>query len=122
IVLVCFALVSVQLVRIQIVESARISSRIAEAPDGQVISNPRERLVALEFQRGRIFDANGNVLADTIEREDGTYERYYPELSVAPLIGYYSPALYGSTNIEREFDEYLAGERGGNVFAEWLDG
>lgn len=122
IVLVGFALVSLQLVRVQIVESSRITNRVAETPDGEVVSNPRDRLRSLELQRGRIYDAAGRILADTVLRDDGTYERRYPEMSTAPLIGYYSPSLYGSTNIEREFDDYLSGEQGGNPFTEWLDG
>ncbi|HUG14507.1 MAG TPA: penicillin-binding transpeptidase domain-containing protein [Thermomicrobiales bacterium] len=122
IVLVGFALVSVQLVRIQIVESARISSRVEETADGEFIANPRARLASLEARRGRIFDTNGVVLADTVLRDDGTYERRYPVLATAPLIGYFSPSLFGSSNIEREFDDYLSGARGGNPIAEWLDG
>ena len=122
IILVCFTLVSVQLVRVQIVESSRIASRIAETPDGEIASNPRERLRALEMRRGRILDSEGRVLADTVEREDGTFERTWPELSTAPLIGYYSPEIYGSTNLEAEFDEYLSGQDGGNPVEEWLDG
>ncbi len=122
IILVCFTLVSIQLVRVQIVESSRTISRVAEAPNGEIASNPRERLRALEMQRGRIVDRNGSVLADTVEREDGTYERTWPELSTAPLIGYYSPEMYGLTNIEAAYDEYLSGQDGGNPAEEWLDG
>lgn len=122
IILVCFTLVSIQLVRVQIVESSRTASRIAEAPNGEIASNPRLRLRSLEMQRGRIFDAEGRVLADTVQREDGTYERTWPELSTAPLIGYYSPEMYGLTNIEAEYDEYLSGTNGGNPAEEWLNG
>lgn len=122
IILVGFALVTVQLVRVQIVESSRTIARVGEAPNGEVIVNPRERLKALDMRRGRIFDRDGQMLADTIQREDGTYQRTYPELATAPLIGYYSPQIYGSSNIELEFDEYLNGEEGGNPAEEWLNG
>lgn len=122
IILVCFTLVSVQLVRVQIVESSRITSRIAEAPNGEVASNPRERLRGLEMQRGRIYDSEGRVLADTVKLDDGTYKRTWPELSTAPLIGYYSPEIYGLTNIEAGYDEYLSGRDGGNPAEEWLNG
>jgi len=122
IVLVCFALVSVQLVRVQIVESSRITSRVAVAPNGEVAINPRERLRALEVQRGRIYDSEGRVLADTVERDDGTFARTWPELSTAPLIGYYSPEIYGLTNLEAAYDEYLSGLDGGNPVEEWLNG
>lgn len=122
IVLVGFALVSLQLVRVQVVESARISGRVGETPDGEIVTNPRDRIRSLEMRRGRIFDSNGTVLADTVLRDDGTFARTYPELSTAPLIGYYSPSIYGSTNLERAYDSYLAGEEGGNPAAEWLSG
>jgi penicillin-binding protein A len=120
IIVVTFALISLQLVRVQIVESSRIADRVAIAPDGEVVTNPRDRLRALEVQRGRILDSGGRVLADSLEREDGTFERSYPELSAAGLIGYYSPSIYGSTNIEAEFDDYLSGLRGANPAADWL--
>ena len=122
IILVCFALVTVQLVRVQIVESSRTIARVGQAPNGEVVVNPRVRLKALEMQRGRILDRDGRVLADTIQREDGTYQRTYPELATGPLIGYYSPQIYGSSNIELEFEEYLSGEDGGNPAEEWLNG
>jgi peptidoglycan glycosyltransferase len=120
IVVVAFAVVSLQLVRVQIVESARIANRVAHAPDGEVVSNPRDRIRSLEVQRGRIVDREGRVLADSVRRDDGTFMRTYPEPTTGPLIGYYSPSLYGSTNLEAEFDEYLSGVRGANVAADWL--
>jgi peptidoglycan glycosyltransferase len=120
--IVAFVLISIQLVRVQVVESARISNRVAIAPDGETVANPRDRLRALEMRRGRILDSDGRVLADTIQRDDGTFQRTYPEASTGPLIGYYSPLLYGSSNIEHAFDGYLSGEEGGNQAREWLDG
>lgn len=122
IILVGFALVSVQLVRVQIVQSARTLGRVGEAPNGEVVTNPRDRLRALEMQRGRILDREGRVLADTVQLDDGTFARTWPELSTAGLIGYYSPSLYGATNIEEAFDAYLSGEEGGDPAEEWLNG
>jgi len=122
IIVIGFTLVTIQLIRIQIVESARIAARSAETADGQVVQNPRERLRALQVQRGSIVDRNGQVLAESVQLEDGTYVRRYPNTEAAGLIGYYSPALYGSTNIEDEYDDYLAGLQGGNPAEEWLNG
>lgn len=122
IILVGFALMSVQLVRIQVVQSARTLDRIGEAANGEVVTNPRDRLQALEMQRGRILDRDGRVLADTVQLDDGTYARTWPELSTAGLIGYYSPSLYGATNIEAAYDSYLSGEEGGDPAEEWLNG
>jgi peptidoglycan glycosyltransferase len=122
IILVGFTLMSVQLVRVQVVESGRTVGRVVEAPNGEIVANPRERIKALEVQRGRILDRDGRVLADSVLRDDGTYARTYPEPATGPLIGYYSPALYGASNIEAAFDEYLSGEDGGNPAEEWLNG
>lgn len=122
ILVVGFTLVTIQLVRIQVVESSRIASRSAEAENGQVVQNPRERLRALQVQRGAIVDRHGQVLAESVQIPDGTYVRQYPNTDAAGLIGYYSPALYGSTNIEQEFDQYLSGLQGGNPAEEWLNG
>lgn len=122
IIFVCFFVVSLQLVRLQIVDADRTSSRVGEAPNGEVVINPRERLAAIEMRRGRILDSEGRVLADTVQRDDGTWQRTWPELSTAALIGYYSPLLYGASNLEERFDDYLAGQRGGNPAEEWLQG
>lgn len=122
IIVVGFTLITIQLIRIQIVESSRIADRSAETTDGQVVQNPRDRLRALQVQRGSIFDRDGEVLAESVQVGDGTYERQYPNTDAAGLVGYYSPALYGSTNIEREYDAYLAGLEGGNPAEEWLNG
>ncbi|HAX24568.1 MAG TPA: penicillin-binding protein 2 [Thermomicrobiales bacterium] len=122
IIVVGFTLVTIQLVRIQVVEGNRIASRSAETADGQVVQNPRERLRALQVQRGSILDRHGQVLADSVQIKDGTFIRRYPNTEAAGLIGYYSPALYGSTNIERAFDQYLSGQKGGNPAEEWLNG
>ncbi|MCO5175603.1 MAG: penicillin-binding protein 2 [Thermomicrobiales bacterium] len=119
---VAVTLISVQLVRIQIVESGRIAARSAEVGDGQVVSNPRERLRALQVQRGAITDRHGQVLAESVEQSDGTFVRQYPNIEAAGLIGYYSPALYGSTNIEDAYDSYLSGTDGGNPAQEWING
>ncbi|MEX2314887.1 MAG: penicillin-binding transpeptidase domain-containing protein, partial [Thermomicrobiales bacterium] len=70
----------------------------------------------------RIFDSEGRLLADTVQREDGTYARSWPEPTTGPLIGYYSPQIYGLTNLEAEYDEYLSGTDGGNPAEEWLNG
>ena len=122
IVVVAFVLVTIQLVRVQVVDSAQTTSRVARTSAGEVFSNPRARLDALEVRRGRVLDAAGRVLADTVKRADGSFERSYPEASTGPLIGYYSPLLYGASNIERAFDAYLSGDKGGNPAKQWLNG
>ncbi len=70
--------------------------------------------------RGRILDRNGVVLAyskrvDPNAPNAGTvcgYQRFYTEPSLAGLIGYYISPLFGSTGIERQYDDYLSGRNG----------
>src|SRR5690606_11914467 len=110
----------VQLVRVQIVQSERTLERTQVAEDGQVIANPRERLETNPELRGSILDRNGNVLAEQVTDESGT-RRVYPEPAAYGLLGYFSPALYGSVELEAALDAELSGERAGNPLSEWLD-
>lgn len=120
ILLVAFALISVQLVRVQIVQSERTLERSQVTESGEVIMNPRARLEADPKLRGSILDRNGTVLAEQVTDEAGT-RRVYPEPAAFGLLGYYSPALYGSAELEAALDEELSGEGAGNPLSEWLD-
>ena len=120
ILLVSFALISVQLVRVQIVQSSRTLDRQEIAPNGQVVQNPRERLLENTENRGSILDRDGVVLAEQLSEGEGTY-RAYPAPAAYGLVGYYSPLLYGSTGLEAAYDEELSGRAGGNPVTEWLD-
>lgn len=120
ILLVAFALISVQLVRVQIVQSNRTLDRQEIAPGGQVVQNPRERLLENTDNRGSIFDREGIVIAEQISEGNDSY-RSYPAPAAYGVVGYYSPLLYGSTGLEAAYDEELSGREGGNPVAEWLD-
>ncbi len=121
ILLVAFALISVQLVRVQIVQSSRTLDRQEITPDGQVVQNPRERLIGNTENRGAIYDRNGVVLVEQLGAGEETY-RSYPAPAAHGLVGYYSPLLYGSTGLEAAYDDELAGREGENPVLEWLDG
>lgn len=121
IILVAFALISVQLLRVQIVQSSRTVDRVEVAAGGEVVQDPRQRVAELGVRRGSIFDRNGNVLVESVETESGFFDRIYHEPTTAGLIGYYSPLLFGSSQIEAQFDEYLSGRSGGNPVEEWFD-
>jgi peptidoglycan glycosyltransferase len=118
---VVFGLVSVQLVRVQIVESNRTINRVEVTDSGEVVQNPRHRAGDAEPARGRVLDASGSILAETVALADGRVRRSYPEPAAWGLVGYYSPLLYGSSQVELAYDDYLSGQEGGNPFTEWLD-
>jgi len=108
-----FMVVTAQLVRIQVVEGDNIYYRTATAPDGEIIANPRTASGELDVARGKIYDRNGIVLADTQE-VDGLYLRAYPEPASAPVVGYYSPFLYGASGLESAYERELSGGAGNN--------
>lgn len=63
--------------------------------------NPRIVFSLLNERRGAIVTADGEVVARSVLRDDGTYERTYPRGErYAHLVGYASP-LFGETGIER---------------------
>jgi peptidoglycan glycosyltransferase len=65
--------------------------------------------------RGRILDRNGVVLAYSKPSNNPNlcgYQRIYTDPSLAGLIGYYISPLFGSTGIEKQYDDYLSGRLG----------
>jgi peptidoglycan glycosyltransferase len=80
------------------------------------IHNSRHCLSDSASVRGRIFDRNGVLLAES--KPSNTmcgYQRYYylkNYPSLAGLIGYYISPLYGSSGIEHQYDDYLSGRVG----------
>ncbi len=104
-----FAILSAQMVRVQVVHQTATTERVATAPNGEIIANPRRQGTGLDQDRGPIYDRNGTVLAYSAD-EDGRYRRIYPEPAAASLVGYYSPLQYGTTGVEAAFDDILAGE------------
>jgi len=71
--------------------------------------NPRLVEAEQRINRGSILDANGNVLAESIEDPDGLQQRlYYP--GSGPAVGYYS-FDHGQAGVESSMDAVL---RGGN--------
>ncbi|HVX29777.1 MAG TPA: penicillin-binding transpeptidase domain-containing protein, partial [Nitrolancea sp.] len=120
--MVGFLVLGVQLARIQVVDSAQISERTADDSGDLVVQDPRHRLEASEIQRGSILTIDGKVVAQTVKNPDGSFLRTYPDPATAYLAGYYSPLLYGSSNLEAAYDSELMGESGGNPITQWLDG
>lgn len=67
--------------------------------------------------RGKIYDSDGLVLAETVSHDDGTSERVYSQGRLySHIIGYYSQ-LYGKSLLEREYDSYLLGKGDLSIFS-----
>ncbi|GAC1629528.1 MAG: penicillin-binding transpeptidase domain-containing protein [Ktedonobacteraceae bacterium] len=82
----------------------------------QVTANPHNSRGCLNSNapiRGKIYDRNGVLLADTRPNTTGGcgYTRHYYDPSLAGLIGYYV-AGYPATGIEAKYDDYLSGRKG----------
>lgn len=121
VVIVAFVLITIQLVRIQIVQSDEIGNRIEVTDGGEVVVDPRLVSIETDTRRGKMLDRNGVVLVESVEQNDGSFERLYHEPSTAGLTGYYSPVLYGSSGLEAAWSAELLGKEGGNPAVEWLD-
>lgn len=121
IIVVAFFLISVQLVKVQVVESNQTYNRVVLTDSGDVFQNARVNRETASQRRGSVLDREDRVLAESVMREDQTFERVYPEPSAAPLIGYYSPPLFGASQLEASFNSYLSGSEGGNPVVEWFD-
>lgn len=122
IVLACFIMISIQLVKLQVVESSNTFDRIVVTENGEVYQNARVVMGQARQVRGSIYDRDGQLLAGSIQRDDGTWERTYPEPAAGQVVGYYSPPLFGASQLEASFNDYLSGTSGGNPVVEWFDG
>ncbi len=117
-----FAILSLQLLRIQIVQSEATVERIGTDPvSHEVIANPRLQVDDLTTRRGRVFDRNGAILADTVFDGD-TAHRVYPDPESAYVVGYFSPLLYGKAGLEATYDTQLAGQAGNNAILRTVNG
>ena len=63
-----------------------------------------------EQQRGAIVTSDNVVLAESIPQSDGTYERVYPQGSLAAHIVGYTSQRFGSTGVENTMGSTLVGE------------
>ncbi|GER90402.1 beta-lactamase [Dictyobacter vulcani] len=77
------------------------------------IHNPRRCLRENSPMRGRIFDRNGILLAESVPDNNacGGYIRRYTDPSLAAVIGYYAPGVF-IPGIEGEYNAELTGNSG----------
>ncbi len=93
--------------------------QIVKASEYQEMSSNNHTLARSAYvQRGSIVTSDGVALAVSVEQEDGTYVRTYPQGSLAShLVGYYS-TQYGASGIELSFNETLTGN---SDYSSWLN-
>lgn len=76
------------------------------------VHNPRRCSAENSPVRGRIFDRNGVLLAESVPANVcGGYIRHYTDPSLAALIGYYAPGAY-VPGIEGQYNDVLTGNSG----------
>lgn len=108
------AIVSVQLIRIQVIQQDDIAYRTALTEDKtDAIANPRVVLTPLETKRGEILDRNGDIIAGTVQDGD-VYYRTWPNPATSYVGGYYSPFLIASSGLEASYAEVLTGQAANN--------
>jgi penicillin-binding protein A len=108
--ILAFAVVSGSLVWWQVIEAPGLATR---ADNPEVIAARRSLL------RGNIFDATGQILASS-EVIDGLSRRTYTDPAFTHVIGYAS-FRFGSTGIERAYEDLLVGQTDPNPLRDLLN-
>lgn len=67
-------------------------------------------------ERGTISTYDGTILAQSVENEEGTYDRVYPAGDLASHVVGYASTIYGTAGIESAYNETLKGKES---FADW---
>lgn len=114
------AIISVQLIRIQVINQDDIVYRTALTADRtDALANPRVVLTPLETRRGEIVDRDGDVIAGTVQDGDHYY-RTWPNPATAYVGGYFSPFLIASSGLEATYADVLSGQAGNNPLTRLL--
>ncbi len=108
--LVGFALLSLHLLREQIVAAASIKGATVTTTSGSIIQDPRKVPEQLRVQRGAIIAGDRVIAASEVISPSRLVHRVYPEPNISYLAGYYNPTIYGSVGLEDTFDRYLSGK------------
>lgn len=118
--LVVAMLLGLHLLRLQVYQSPAIRARVANLPEGAV-QDTRPIIAGQRTRRGRIFDRNGNVLADIAIAAGDRVRRTYPRGDLGHIVGFYNP-LYGNAGLEATYDAYLSGEVGSDPWSTFFEG
>ncbi|MVN48698.1 peptidoglycan glycosyltransferase, partial [Eggerthella lenta] len=69
-------------------------------------------------ERGTISTYDGVILAQSVQQEDGTYERVYPAGNLATHVVGYASTQFGTSGIEAAENDTLKGQQN---YASWTD-
>ncbi len=108
ILLTLFVLLSMQLVRTQVVMSGTTQTRTEQTALG-VVRNPRLLDAQLQALRGEIFSSDGMKIVGREVQPDKSVRRTYPDPLADYLVGYYNPVRYGTSNLEFAYNAELSG-------------
>ncbi|NJN66187.1 MAG: penicillin-binding protein 2 [Chloroflexaceae bacterium] len=116
-----FGMLSLQLLRQQIVQADEIYSRVVVDPSsGHISSNVRPVLRSQRILRGNIVDRNGVLLVSSEVVQDGFARRIYPiagsfdPTAFGNVVGFLS-RRFGQSGLELTYSAYLSGERGSTL-------
>ena len=70
------------------------------------------------IERGTISTYDGVILAQSVQQEDGTYERVYPAGNLATHVVGYASTQFGTSGIEAAENDTLKGQQN---YASWTD-
>gem|GEM_PF-127899 len=113
-----FFLLVVQVIRLQVIQSERITARVAVAPNGDVVTNGRLLNEDVRVRRGRITDRDGVILTDSVQR-GAAWGRVYPEPESGYVVGYYAPLTIGVDGLEASYDDVLSGTAASTAWERW---
>ncbi len=116
--LVGFALLTLHLLREQIVVASSIKETTFQTDTGHIVQDPRKVPAQLRVRRGRIFAGDRVIASSEVITPSQFVHRIYPEPNMSYLAGYYNPTIYGSAGLEGSFDGYLSGSEALDPFAE----
>ena len=79
--------------------------------------NPRLIAAIRDRPRGKLVDASGRVLAESV-RDGEAYRRRYTDRSLAEVVGYAS-FKYGASGVEAAYQESLIGQDAADLVGQW---
>lgn len=101
-----------QAARYAVFQQRAIAGKVGIDPEfEEVVSNPRQTSSDLSRPRGAILAADGSRIAWSQQAGD-VYTRFYGDAAMTPVVGYFSPLLYGKSGIEAAWDDALTGRSG----------